>query len=302
MSEDSSLITSFKNSIGLNQKQSNKNNNGSKKNNKSIESKNSNQVIKNSNSADKDESKEVGFLERLSNMASSKDPEPKITSEPEVNKNLGKSDGSAPDMPSLPSLPSLPSTETQESWFSFKNIFITLLILALLGFNLFKYFGTIVDKLRQVLKPLLSVLGYYVGETSKQTIDMAAEGSKYGIDQVTNATDSTIDLAEKGMGVKKPTKKTEKAKKVEKPTINESENQKKVINTINKKITEKQDKPVQIKPIETEENKVSSKGNWCFLGKEKNVRQCVEIRDSNNCISNELFPTEQLCINPTLRA
>ena len=51
--------------------------------------------------------------------------------------------------------------------------------------------------------------------------------------------------------------------------------------------------PVQ-KPIS------SSKSQWCLAGEYEKRKGCVEVDDANKCMSGQLFPTQQMCLNPTL--
>ena len=43
------------------------------------------------------------------------------------------------------------------------------------------------------------------------------------------------------------------------------------------------------------------KGGWCYVGEDRQFRSCIEISDSDKCMSGDIFPTRQICINPTLR-
>ena len=45
----------------------------------------------------------------------------------------------------------------------------------------------------------------------------------------------------------------------------------------------------------------SLKSGWCYVGKDRGFRSCVRVRDSDTCISGDIFPSKEICINPTLR-
>ena len=47
---------------------------------------------------------------------------------------------------------------------------------------------------------------------------------------------------------------------------------------------------------------VKSKAGWCFIGEEKGFRNCAEVGENDTCLSGDIFPTSQVCINPSLRA
>jgi hypothetical protein len=48
-------------------------------------------------------------------------------------------------------------------------------------------------------------------------------------------------------------------------------------------------------------NNSSSKSGWCFIGEERGYRSCVEVGENDICMSGDIFPRKEICINPTLR-
>lgn len=44
------------------------------------------------------------------------------------------------------------------------------------------------------------------------------------------------------------------------------------------------------------------KNGWCYAGKDRQYRSCVYVGVNDKCMSGDIFPTEAVCINPTLRA
>lgn len=47
---------------------------------------------------------------------------------------------------------------------------------------------------------------------------------------------------------------------------------------------------------------VKAKAGWCYIGEEKGYRSCAEVGENDICMSGDIFPTSQVCINPNLRA
>ena len=43
------------------------------------------------------------------------------------------------------------------------------------------------------------------------------------------------------------------------------------------------------------------KGGYCYIGEDRGYRSCVKVEDSNKCMSGEIFPSKDLCINANLR-
>ena len=77
---------------------------------------------------------------------------------------------------------------------------IIVLILALLGINVFVYLakgtGTIANIINKYFSPLLKLFGFGVLETTKQTISTSAAGTKAGVDVVANTVTGSIDAVE----------------------------------------------------------------------------------------------------------
>jgi hypothetical protein len=44
-----------------------------------------------------------------------------------------------------------------------------------------------------------------------------------------------------------------------------------------------------------------SKSGWCFIGEDRGFRTCVEVGVNDSCMSGNIFPSQEICINPNLR-
>ena len=87
------------------------------------------------------------------------------------------------------------SSITWQTWL------IIILILALLGINIFTYLakGTqdIVTISQKILQPIFKLFGYTVLETTKKTIEMGSAGTEAGINVVTDTSVNSINKLEK---------------------------------------------------------------------------------------------------------
>ena len=48
-------------------------------------------------------------------------------------------------------------------------------------------------------------------------------------------------------------------------------------------------------------NNINKKVGYCYIGSDRNVRTCVKVGESDTCMSGEVFPTRDICINPNLK-
>jgi hypothetical protein len=44
-----------------------------------------------------------------------------------------------------------------------------------------------------------------------------------------------------------------------------------------------------------------SKSGYCYVGEDRGFRSCIEVGESTKCMSGEIFPTMDVCVNPRLR-
>lgn len=66
--------------------------------------------------------------------------------------------------------------------------------------------------------------------------------------------------------------------------------------------TEDLEKKTEIKPDEDRTSiHTSGKSGYCNVGSWKGIRSCVKVSKASECISGDIFPTKDICINPNLR-
>ena len=51
----------------------------------------------------------------------------------------------------------------------------------------------------------------------------------------------------------------------------------------------------------TQASKAKSKAGFCYIGEDRGFRSCIKVGEGDKCMSGDIFPTQDLCINPTLR-
>jgi hypothetical protein len=50
-----------------------------------------------------------------------------------------------------------------------------------------------------------------------------------------------------------------------------------------------------------QKSKSSSKSGWCFIGEDRGFRSCIDVSEKDKCMSGDIFPTSEICVNPNLR-
>ena len=163
------------------------------------------------------------------------------------------------------------------------DIIKIVLIVAIVGFlayNLYLYFTEGTD-----------VLGKYFGIG----ITGAAKGTEVAVDTVAEGTKDTVSVAQdvtnKGLdavaeGGEEITKRSESP--IERQ-LDEEENK------------EKEAEDVDANSSFASNLKKTVKGGYCYIGTDRTFRSCVKVDPGDVCMSNKVFPTKDICINPNLR-
>ena len=188
---------------------------------------------------------------------------------------------------------------------SLKNINLTtwlliILILAFLGFNIFVYLAKGTQSITNIFGPLFQkIFGTAVAITG-QTVDVAAEGGKTVVSGTANALNAGLSA------VQDITPNTANSSIQSQPvqgTTTKSTQNVASDNTLNKALNSS--KPVeqsQDQDYTAQEASSSLKAGWCFIGEDRGHRTCGEVGVNDQCMSGDIFPSQELCINPNLRA
>ena len=168
---------------------------------------------------------------------------------------------------------------------------IIIFLLSFLGFNVFTALGKVTDKTGGILGKILGYLGYGVGETIKKTTNTAAKGAKLGVDIVANTVDDAATLIEKGTGVEdiKYNRIGKKDKSMAKALKTAEKNKQS-----NKNIPQPDD-------AMSTTQKSQNKAGYCYIGEDRGFRSCIKVGEGDQCMSGDIFPTQDICINPNLR-
>jgi hypothetical protein len=233
-------------------------------------------------------------------------------------------------------------------------LLIVILVLSVLGINIFLVLGVIIQYIVYFLQPLFSLFGYASGNIINTTSDLAANVSHFGI-EVADGTAHDVGNLLLGAVDKQDIPKLPPAAKTypavvldaignalsmhptpqpkPQPTIIYVPTPAPAV-VIHDKVSTPAPAPVHmpspapahivapvpapvrlatpspIKPppspeADTAANPVqkpisSSKSQWCLAGEYEKRKGCVEVDDANKCMSGQVFPTQQMCLNPTL--
>lgn len=184
---------------------------------------------------------------------------------------------------------------------------IIFLILSFLGFNIFVYLAKGTQDISNFFAPIMKQIFDATGSIAGQTVDVSAEGAKAvvggtasaintGLTSVQNVTPNNASSSVKSQSVENT---------IQQPDIMAN-------NTLNKALNTNQSKSTGGYNDEYEANEASSsllqnggtvgKSGWCYIGDDRGFRSCAEVGVNDECMSGDIFPSQEICVNPNLRS
>jgi len=186
------------------------------------------------------------------------------------------------------------------------------LVLAFLGFNIFTFISkgagetgsllnSIIDKLKNTGKVI---------NTLKNLIFTSATGTKGIIDTTAAVSDDVLEKIQEstqvvGQTVTPATVSTTSVSNSQpqiqgQPDISQN-------NTLNRALnTSVQQSSIGNMNYQADDSLSAiqsggSKGGWCLIGEDRGFRSCAQVENADQCMSGDIFPTNEICVNPSLR-
>jgi len=225
---------------------------------------------------------------------------------------------SIPDLTPDIDISSSGSDSSMSSFFEWiKDISITtwiliILILTFLGFNIFVYLAKGTQDVNDLFAPLVQkVTSIFAGVTG-QVVDVSAEGAKAVVgtsaDVITTGLTGVQNITPgKQVGPSQQNSKTTTKGQDIKTTFPQGDVAQ--ANTVNKAINSSTAQKQQVNGEDYQADEATSsiqngapKAGWCYIGEDRGFRSCAEVGVNDTCMSGDIFPTSQICVNPSLRA
>lgn len=175
---------------------------------------------------------------------------------------------------------------------------IGLVVLAILGVNVILYLGiyteAVADFFRPIFKKIAGIFGYTLAEGTKAAANVTAKGATAAVDVTSNVTKEVVDIGKDA---------TVSSINLAQDLTNTDETDFKIL----KKKLENNKKNYQTpqpdeQGSEIQQKKSKEKSGYCFIGKHKGIRSCMKVDENDVCISGDIFPSRDICINPSLRS
>jgi hypothetical protein len=192
------------------------------------------------------------------------------------------------------------------NWIGNINMFTWVLIfitLSILGINIFGYLQKGSDEVSGFINPILN----FIKKVSAQIVNVSAEGGK-GVADV--GVIATKEVAQVGVGVVEKggelTKNT--LSMVQNTTSNDFMPQTRTAtgqeqNALDLALGNSTNNSPLVSAVNAESSitdDIRSEG-WCYIGTDRTYRTCAQVGINDKCMSGDIFPSRDICVNPRLR-
>ena len=183
------------------------------------------------------------------------------------------------------------------------RIGVIIVILLFLGVNIFSYLGDFFQNIKDTSAPIigsiLQNLGLVVTETTKDVTQITAEGAKLGVDVAAGTVESGIDVIQGQLDMDQSGSQN----KTSTPTTNNNAKQGSLSASLTSALADAEynSEPLPDDATSSTQRTGPTKSGYCYIGEDRGFRSCVSVKDSDVCMSGQIFPSNEICVNPNLR-
>ena len=184
---------------------------------------------------------------------------------------------------------------------------LIIFLLAFFGFNIFNYLAQGTEQVNTIFKPLIDGILRLVAYISSIFVGVTASGTNTIVTGTSNAIGSGLTKIE-NRAAQVQEKTTPSSLKSEPVSSSSSIDKKSSMdnNSLNKSLNNAKASQEPNNDFEADNSgsviqSGSSKAGWCYIGEDRGFRSCMEIGKSDKCMSGDIFPSKEICVNPNLR-
>jgi len=202
------------------------------------------------------------------------------------------------------------SSSSDDSGYSIWSVISVILIILILWVLIYNLFN--LGKFTDWVESALQWIGYSTGETVKTTASVSAAGLKGSADVASSAVSGSVNILEKGLNLtpeaksRAQTQQQAQATALYPPPLKPEED---IKTSEDSMLSAGLANLKKIAPMPSPDDATSvtqssgrSKSGYCYIGEDRGFRSCIKVGENDQCMSGDIFPTMDICINPNLRA
>lgn len=196
---------------------------------------------------------------------------------------------------------------------SIKSVSVTtwiliFLIFAFLGFNIFVYLAKGTEVFTSFFTPIIKTMMGLFAYVTGSVVDVTASGAQNILNSTTNLADSGLtavqnkaqQVQEKQSPTNLPSQPVQQTNKQPDSMSNNALN--KSLNTATASTNSNNNNDYQADDSTSTIQSGGNKSGWCYIGEDRGFRSCVEVGQQDKCLSGDIFPSKDICVNPNLRS
>lgn len=192
------------------------------------------------------------------------------------------------------------TSEEPSSWYSsYYYVSIIVIILLFIGVNIFYYLGAITEYLRDFFGPLIADVMRSIGYTASNS----ATGAKTGIDVASGTVVSGLDVLQGQLDTVDATNKHDgTGASTRSPNKGDDDDDSGLSSALLHASVSTPDRSNDSMHLSRNgEVNFTGKSGYCYVGEDRGFRSCVSVSPDDTCMSGDIFPSMDICINPSLR-
>ena len=213
----------------------------------------------------------------------------------------------------IESIPRMSSSSSSNGYFStngntsYTRIGLIVVILLFLGVNIFAYLGDFLQIIKEAVAPLLKnileSLGYVVTETTKDVAQLSAEGAKLGIDVAAGTIESGINVIQGQLDLEQGANQGQGQRRQTPSQPNNMPKQNSLSASLSSALADAEynSEPIPDDSMSSTQRLGPGKSGYCYIGEDRGFRSCIQVKDGDMCMSGDIFPSQAICVNPSLR-
>ena len=129
-------------------------------------------------------------------------------------------------------------------------------------------------------------------ETTKDVTSLTAEGAKLGVDVAAGTIESGIDVIQGQLDLEQSSK-----------PVTPKQQQASISASLTSALADAEENtdPLPDDATSSTQRNGSNKSGYCYIGEDRGFRSCIYVKENDACMSGDIFPSQDLCVNPSLR-
>jgi hypothetical protein len=174
---------------------------------------------------------------------------------------------------------------------------LVFIVLLLLGFNIFIYLEKIVQYLKDGFKYISNIIQQpgNVSNEKEEDTNSQSNDQKIGDEHLHKAEDP--DSQGNDQTISDDLEETKQRNVMNNNPLNLALND----NATRQDLNKEQSNDADYQADDSRSFLNSRKEGWCFIGENNGARVCGEVGLNDECMSGEIFPSSEKCVNPNIR-